>query len=222
MTLPRVTCGSNSSISSTVQLCFSRSAISAKRIALLREQVAVGHRVPDGDDLEAAGHQVLDDRPRGLALAGAGAHRADRDDRLRALDLRRVGPEQDVVRPGSLGDRAEGQDVLERDVAVREGDVVDLEVLDDLREVALEVVRNPLRVELAGQLGRIHAVEDARDLRADGEAHDVVGLVVPVVRVEVVEVTTTGTDDQDVFLLPLIRPPCLAASCCWLLDLKLT
>ena len=54
MTLPRATCGSNSSISSTVQLCFSRSEISAKRIDLLREQIAVGHRVPDGDDLEAA------------------------------------------------------------------------------------------------------------------------------------------------------------------------
>ena len=59
-----------------------------RRVALhaLGDEVAVRHGVTDADDLLAGLAQHGLDLARGLALAGAGAHGADGDHRLGALD----------------------------------------------------------------------------------------------------------------------------------------
>ena len=54
---------------------------------LLGEKVAVRHRVADRHNFQSEPHEDLDDTARRLALAGTGAHRTHRHDRLCAADL---------------------------------------------------------------------------------------------------------------------------------------
>jgi len=56
-------------------------------------------------------------------------------------------------------------------VRVAEDDIVDPLVLDQLRELALVVDRDPVRVALAGEAGRVPPIVDERDLRR-GERDD--------------------------------------------------
>ena len=135
----------------------------------------------------------------GLALAASGSHCADGDDGLRGLDLGVLGPEEGEGGAGGVHEGAEAHDVLVGDVGVGEHALVDLELLDELGEVGLGVDRDSLRVELAGEGGRVLAVVDVGDLRR-GEGHDVVVLVVAEEGVEVVEVAPRGSDDDDVAL----------------------
>ena len=96
---------------------------------LLTGEIAVRHRVPDRDDLEALRHEHLDDLAGGLALPGAGTDGADGDDRLRARDLGVGRAEQRERGTGRHDDRAHPHHVLVRDVAVGERTLVDLELV---------------------------------------------------------------------------------------------
>ncbi len=139
---------------------------------------------------------LLGEVARRLALAGAGARRPGRDDRLRALDHRVDGSEQHEV--GPAGERPAGlvHDELVGDVAVGEDDAVDLLAREDLLELLLGDDRDPLGVERAGQLRRVAPILDAGDLRRrDGD--DLHRGVVAIDDVEVVEVAPGGPHDHD-------------------------
>ena len=145
----------------------------------------------------------LDHLARGLALAGTGPHRAHRDDRDVGLEHGGVGAEQDEGRPCRHGDAGLVHHGGMRDVGVREHHVVDLELADQRRQVLFQMDRDPFRIAGAGQLGRIAAVLDEGDLGGGEGHHGGVG-VVPVHHVEVMEVATRRTHDQDT--LAHLRP----------------
>ena len=134
-------------------------------LAALRDQVAVRHRVADHRDLEALRLEQRRHVAAGLALAAAGADRADRDDRARALEQRGVGAQQLEVGAGRQGAAGRVHDLLVAHVAVGEHDRVDGEVPDQGLELALGPDRDALGVALAGERGRVAAVRDAGDLR---------------------------------------------------------
>ena len=94
-------------------------------------QVAVGHRVAEHGDALAALAQEPGDVARGLALAGAGAHGADGDDRLRRREHRLDGREHAVARAGGERARADVHHVLVGDVRVGEDDLVHLALAHD-------------------------------------------------------------------------------------------
>jgi len=86
--------------------------------------------------------------------------------------------------------------VLVRHVRVREDDLVHLVLADQVSELVLRVDRDSVRVEIARQERGIDAARDIRDLRR-GEGDNVVFLAAPVDDVEVVEVATGRTCDEN-------------------------
>ena len=168
------------------------------RVALhaLGDEVAVRHGVTDADDLLAGLAQHGLDLARGLALAGAGAHGADGDHRLGALDHDLVRAHQHEVGAERVHQRRAVHDVLVGHVGVGEDDDFDAVLLDELGHLGLVVDRDAVRVVRTGELGRVLAVVDVRDLRGR-EGDDLVLLPLAEVGVEVVEVATRGSHDED-------------------------
>ena len=162
---------------------------------LLRE-VAVGHGVPEDCDALPVVAQELSDPAGRLALPRAGADGADRDRRLRGCERRVVRGEEAEARAGGEHERADVHHVLVRHVRVREHDLVDLVLADQLGQLGLGPNRDPVRIEVTGEQRGIDATRDVRDLRR-GEGDDVVFLAAPVDDVEVVEVAPGRTRNQD-------------------------
>ena len=94
-------------------------------LARLGGEVAVGHRVPHRDDPQPQVLQQPRDVARGLALADAGAHRGDGDDRPARAQHRAAGARHDEVGTGGDDPRAEVHDLRVREVGVGEHDGVD-------------------------------------------------------------------------------------------------
>ena len=162
----------------------------------LPDEIAVGHRVPDGHDPKATGPQDLADPPCRLALATARANSAHGDDGHTGRDHARVGPDQPEVRPGRQYHRGAVHHGLVRDVAVREDDLVARERADQCPQLRLGVDGDPVRIARAGEGGRIATSVDVRDLRRR-ERNDGVFGVVTQDGVEVVEVAAGGSHDDD-------------------------
>jgi len=87
-------------------------------------------------------------------------------------------------------------DVLVRHVGVREDDLVDLLLDDDLLQLSLRPDRDPARIERAGERRRVDAVLDVRKLRR-GERDDAELAAPAVDDVEVVEVAAGGAGDEN-------------------------
>jgi hypothetical protein len=83
-------------------------------------------------------------------------------------------------------------DVLVGDVGVREDDLVDVVLRDHRLELVLGDDRDPVRVAVAGQGGRVEPALDVRDLRGRERNNLVIGAVA-VDEVEVVEVPARGS-----------------------------
>ena len=98
-----------------------------------RLEIAVRHRMPDERDLQTGVEQGLADLAARLALAAAGAGRADRDDGLRRAKHRRVRAHEPEVRAGREHDRCLVHDRLVLEVGVAEDDLVDVMLLDRAR-----------------------------------------------------------------------------------------
>ena len=139
---------------------------------LLRE-VAVRHRVAEDGDALAVVAQELGHAPRRLALPGAGAHGADRNDGLRRGERSVVRREQPEVCAGRERLRGHVHHVLVRHVGVGEDDLVDVVLTDQVGELGLRVDRDPFRIEVAGEERGIDAARDVGDLRR-GERDDLV------------------------------------------------
>ena len=168
-------------------------------------QVAIGHRVPDGGDLQAVLLEDAGDAPGGLALAGAGADGADRDHRLGAHEHRVGGGQQLEAGPGRVDDRPARHHVGVGHVAVRKDDLVDFLLADDGLEVLLGEDRYPPGVVRAGERRRIAPAVDVRNL-GGGEGDDLVPVIVAVDDVEVVEVAPGGAHDDGAYALHAASP----------------
>jgi hypothetical protein len=144
----------------------------------------------DRDSLTALAEQ-RGDVPGGLALAAAGADRADGDDGLGGGEGRVVRGEQAEACSSRKRPRGDVHHVLVGHVGIGEDDLVDALVADEVGEVFLGPDRDALWVEIACQLGGIDAAVDVRDLRR-GERDDLVLLTAPIDEVEVVEVAAGG------------------------------
>ena len=132
----------------------------------------------------------------GLALAGAGARRADGEHRPAALDHRVVGAEEREVGASGEDPRCGMHHRLVAHVAVGEHDRIDTALADQGLELALGHDRDAVLVHRSGKLGRVAASRDAGDL-GRGERHDLRPGIVPVDDVEVVEVAPGGAHDHD-------------------------
>ena len=108
-------------------------------------EVAVRHRVTNRDDPLARVLQRLRDRPGRLALARAGrtAHTATTG--TVAFSIVSFGPRSEKVAPAGEGLARLVHDVLVAHVGVREHDLVDLSVADQVGELALVVDRDAVR-----------------------------------------------------------------------------
>ena len=82
------------------------------------------------------------------------------------------------------------------EIRVSEDDLVDVVLVDELRQLLLGPDRDPVRVQRAGERGRIDAVVDAGDLRRR-EGDDVGVRIVAEGDVEVVKVASAGSHDDD-------------------------
>ena len=162
----------------------------------LPRQVAVRHRVAQHGDALARLSQQASDVARGLALARAGAHRADRDDRSRGAQHRLARGEQAVRRARRERARAEVHDVLVRHVGVGEDDLVDGVLADRALELGFGEDRDAVRVGGPGELRRVHTAVDVRDLRR-GEGNDLDVGAAAVDDVEVVKVASRCARDEN-------------------------
>jgi hypothetical protein len=88
--------------------------------------------------------------------------------------------------------------VLIGDVAVGKHAVIGIQFLDQSEQIFFGINRNPIRVQLAGQLRREFAAFDARNL-SGRKGHHVIGIIVAVIGVEVVEVPSSSSDNDNIF-----------------------
>jgi hypothetical protein len=169
---------------------------SASRSACRRIEVAVRHRVAHERHPEPGVDQRPADLAARLALAATRADCADGDDRLRGAQHRRVGPEEPEVGAGGERDRRLVHDRLVLQVGVGEDDLVDAVLADEVGQLLLGADRDAVRVQRPGQGRRVDPVGDAGDLGCREGDHLRVGVVTEY-HVEVVEVATAGSHDDD-------------------------
>ena len=162
----------------------------------LGREVSVRHRMPHDDRMVAGLPEDLRRDPRRLALAGTGANRADGHDGNPGREHGRLRPEEQEVRARGEHLARPMHHVLVRHVGVREDDVVDLQLADQLRQLRFVMDPDAVRIPAACQGGRVDPVADERDLRS-GEGHHLGVGVMPIHRVEVVEVTAGRSHDHD-------------------------
>ena len=110
----------------------------------LFREISVRHRVAKDGDLLAGLAEQLGDAPGGLALAGPGADRTDRDGGLARNEHRLARRDQTERGAGGERTRADVHHVLVRHVRVGEDDVVDLMLADEFLERGLGQDRNSL------------------------------------------------------------------------------
>ena len=162
----------------------------------LGRQVAVGHRMADDDHLLPHLLEQVAHVAGGLALATAGAHGADGDDRLAALQHRRPAAHQTEIGPGRHHQRAAVHHVLVGHVGVGEHHLIHFPLADQRRQFRLRVDGNPVGVQFPGQFGGVSPPLDVGYL-GGGEGDHLVGRVVAEIDVEVVEVAPGGSHDDD-------------------------
>ena len=152
----------------------------------------------DGGHPAALGLEDVGHPAGGLALAAAGADGADRDHRLGALDHGVFGSEQDEGGSGGLDLAGLVHDVFVGYVAVGEIDLGHVELADEGVELLLGINGDAVRIELAGQDGRILAALNVGNLGCRKRDHLEIR-VVPEVGVEIVEIPSGGAHDDDLF-----------------------
>jgi len=172
----------------------------AEALHSLLGQITVGHGVTDRHNPMTLLLEELADVAGGLRLAATGANGADGHDRLLAVDHGGVGPHHHEIGAGRVDPLGQTHDVAVRHVRVGEDAAVDSQVVDLVDQLGLVEDGNPFRVELAGQLSRVDPSLDVRNL-GGGKADHLEVIVVSEQHVEVVEVASCGSQDQNPFSL---------------------
>jgi len=172
--------------------------VGLEALAGLRSEVAVRHRVADRHDTQPHRLQQRGHVAGGLALAHPGAHGGHGDDRATRAQRRAAGARHDEV--GTCGDHARGEvhDLGVRQVGVGEDHGVHPLTRDERLQTGLVDDRDAVRIVRPGERGRVGAAVDVGNLRR-GERDDLGVGVVAVQDVEVVEVASRSTQDEDAF-----------------------
>ena len=105
-------------------------------------------------------------------------------------------PKTKEVGPGRDRCRSAVHHVFVQNVTVREHDVIDLMLADELHQLLFRLDGDSLGIKMSGQLGRIASVIDVRNL-GGGEGDDLVCGIVAIQDVEVVKIPPGGTHDED-------------------------
>src|SRR5581483_5568382 len=121
----------------------------------LRGEIAVGHRVADGDDLVGFPAQLGGDKAAEGTLAASGADGADRNQRDRRLDLSALRTEEQEVSSGRKDAGSEMHEVRVRNVAIREDHGLDVMVFYQLFEIVLLEDWDAFGIERSGEFGGI-------------------------------------------------------------------
>lgn len=172
----------------------------AEALHSLLGQITVGHGVADRHHPMTVLLEELTDVAGGLRLAATGTNGADGHDGFLAVDHGGVGPHHHEIGAGRIDPLGQTHDVAVRHVRVGEDAGVDSQSVDLVDQLGLVEDGNPFRVEFAGQFSRVDPSLDVRNL-GGGKAHHLEVLVVAEQHVEVVEVASRGSQDQNPFSL---------------------
>ncbi|WP_198376004.1 hypothetical protein [Neoroseomonas rubea] len=161
----------------------------------LRRQVAIGHRMAQHGHAQPARTKPRCEPACHLRLAAARAHGADGDDGPAGRQHRRARPRQHEVRACREHHRTEPRHMHLRHVAVGEQHLVDVAARQQRGQFRLVVDWYAIRIEWAGEGGRVAPPRDARDLRR-GEGDAVPRWILAEQRVEDVEVAPRRAKDD--------------------------
>ena len=167
-----------------------------KALHHLALELTIRHGVTQDDGGATRLAQEGDDAARRLALAAAGAHGRNRDNRAARREHRVIHIEGAKRRASPLDEGAPFLNVAVRHVGVGEDDLVDALLGDKLCEPAFGVYGDAVRVSRARQRGRIAALLDMRNL-GGRECDHVDVLSVPVTGVEHVKITSRSAHDEN-------------------------
>ncbi len=159
-------------------------------------QVAIGHRMADGDNAKAAIFETSRKPTGHLRLAHTGSHRRDCDDRDARLQHGALGSKQTKIRPGRQCDRCLVHDMGVLDIAVGEDHLVDRLSLAGLGQIAFVEYANAIGISGSGQRNGIASIGDPRDL-GRRERNDHTRRIVAIDHIEVVEVAACRAHDDD-------------------------
>ena len=172
--------------------------VAGKPLHYLPGKIAVGHGMADRHRLFPRFGKDLDDFPARLGLSAAGADGADRNDRLVRREHGVEGADDDKIGAGRSDDRGLVHHFRVGHIAVGKGHQVHTMLLDHVKQPVVCMNRDAFRVKTAGQLCRIPAPFDIRDL-GGGKTDHAIPLVVPEIDVEIVKIPAGGPHDDDVF-----------------------
>ena len=142
-----------------------REALHAHRL-----EIAVGHRMANKSNRETGVDKNLADSSAGLALPATRANGTDGDDRLGAVQHRRLGAEEGEVGASREHRRCLVHDGLMSEIGVGEDDLVHTLVADEIGQLFFRQNRNAIRVARAGKGRRVRSVVDPRNLsRCEGD-----------------------------------------------------
>ena len=168
----------------------------AEALHALCGEIAVGHGMADHHRCQPTPGQQRRHGARGLALAGTGAHRAHRDDRLGRFEHHAARSDEAEVCTG--GHRARGgmHHGLVWHIAIAEDDKIHVMVVDHGLKLRLGHDGDALGVLLSGQFRRVAPPVDAGDL-GGREGHHLRTRIVAIDDVEVMEIASCGAHDHD-------------------------
>ena len=159
-------------------------------------EMAIGHRMADGDHAKAALLEPSREPASNLRLSNTRSHRRDCDDGDARLQHGALWPKQGEIGAGRQRDRSLVHDLGVLDIAVGKDHLVDRLSRADLGQVAFVEYGNAVGIAGPGQRDGIAPIGDPRDLRRR-ERHDFARRIVTIDHIEIVEVAACRTHDDD-------------------------
>ena len=159
-------------------------------------EMAIGHRMADGDHAKAALFETSREPARDLRLSNTCSHRRDCDDGNARLQHGALWSQQGEIGASRQRDRCLVHDLGVLDIAVSKDHLVDRFSLADLGQVAFVGNGNAVGIAGPGQRGGIAPIGDPGDL-GRRERHDFTRRIVTIDHIEIVEVAACRTHDDD-------------------------
>ncbi len=169
----------------------------SKPLDRLLRQVAVWHGMTDHGDPHAGLSKPPRRRARERTFPRPRPHGADGDHRFGGAQHRRVWSQQIEVRPGRERPRGQVHDLLVRDVAVGEDDVIDRMGVDDRFQLSFRDDGNAVRIQGPRYLRGVPPSGDIGNL-GGGKGDHAAARVIAIDHVEIMEIAAGRTHDHDV------------------------
>jgi hypothetical protein len=159
-------------------------------------EMAIGHRMADGDNVKAALFESPRQPARDLRLSNTCSHGRDCDDGNARLQHGALWPQQGEIGAGRQRDRCLMHDLDVLDIAVSKNHLVDGFSLTDLGQVAFIEYGNAGGISGPGQRGGIAPIGDPGNL-CRRERDDFTRRIFAIDHIEIMEVSTCRTHDDD-------------------------